>query len=168
MARTKSKRKSDDDDAAVVKPRSKKRVQVGDTPPEAAPRKQRKSAAASLVKLKEIAAAEEELTDASEEDLTDVDEATADLPVGPDASTLESHDLQISEEANVAPGFRLWESSGIKSLAKSGETLAIAKVRIITTSVSLHPADQARSTRQSQTTLALWTFTIQNTSLLYQ
>ncbi len=128
MARTKAKRKSaDDDDAPARVSRPKKRAQA-DVDETAAPaRKKRKSAEASSLKLKEIADAEEAVS----EEEAEVVAATKPKATGLDASKMDSDELVVPEEVVVAPGFRLWESDS-KMLAKKGQTLTTTKVSTVT------------------------------------
>ena len=130
MARTKAKPKANDDNAAAVaqpsitktktkaKATAKRKADDTDDAAAAPPSKrpQRKSAAASLVKLKKIAATEKDLTDTGE--------------LRQDVSELDVHDLEVDEEVPVAPGFRMWKSN-VKLLAKKGKTMTVTKVSTV-------------------------------------
>lgn len=129
MARTKAKRKSADDGdapARVSRPKKRSQAEIDET---AAPaRKKRKSAEASSLKMKEIADAEEAVSEEEAEVAKGViPKAAGPEETGLDASNMDSHDLVIEDEVVVAPGFRLWEADS-KLLAKKGETLTVTKV----------------------------------------
>ena len=154
---------------------SKKRSQPSAPAAEATrPSKKRKSAEAGMLKMKEIAEAEEAVsedevvyvkalkgaktkTKEPEEDDTDVEEENTDVE---DVGDLQAE--EIAPPPVVAPGFRLWDTTS--KLALRGELSQVAKVNL-TSRVSFdRAADIFSLMRRSRSSHRCSMFSIQKRS----